>query len=299
MKAKYINIYIALIMGAVLVFPACEPEVVTTLKLPQEEPRLVLTAILESGNAVHSVFLTRSASYSQYTVTGNEVVNGVITISDGNDTISLTHFDGAEYRFYNSNLPVISGKTYTITAEAPGFAKKVYGSCTIPDDFQPEAELVTITQHTGMYENSWRIALRFRSVVQGEAFYRISGRATFIPYLNGVAESPLELGIYGTGKYKELIHADGGTNQWYDLTYQMWDHFSMYDYDSIVPTDAELLIYRTDESYYKFHYPFVVNGYWGNDGNPFAEPTIIYSNITNGYGVMAGTIMKTIKLPLQ
>jgi len=299
MKAHYISLFFALILGAVIVLPSCEPEIVTTLKLPKEDPRLVITAILEPGNGVHSVFLTRSVPYGQSTVTGHEVVNGLITISDGTGTVSLVHFEGAEYRFYDSDLPVVPGNTYTITAEAPGFDKKIFGTCTVPEAFQPEAELVSLTFQTGIYESVWMVSMRFKSVLDGEAFYRITGKVYAIPYLNGDADSTLRMDIYSTGKTKELLRVEGGSTQWHDLRFQMWDHLTGLHYDSIVPIEAEFSIYRTDEPYYRFHYPFIVNGYWGNEGGSFGEPTIIYTNITNGYGVMAGINKRTLNMPLR
>ena len=40
----------------------------------------------------------------------------------------------------------------------------------------------------------------------------------------------------------------------------------------------------TDYHYYQYH--ISINNY--ESGNPFAEPTRIYSNVENGYGVFAG-----------
>jgi hypothetical protein len=300
MRATYQSLCIALFLIVTFIISSCEPEVVTTLNLPQEEPRLAISAILESGDTLHSVFLTQSVSYQQ---SGgplmNEVSNGTITISDGDKSVILIHVGGAEYRFYDADMPVLSGKTYTITAEAPGFSNKAYGSCTIPDDFQPELEFVSMKKQGGQYEEYWQMGFRFRSVTPGDSYYRISGSVIAIPYSKDSAHSHQKIEIYATGSNKELLHLESSTNQWHDMTYQLWDYFGMEVYDSLVPTDAEFRIYRTDEAYYKFHYPFIVNGYWGSDGNPFAEPTIIYTNITNGYGIAAGVIQKTVKLPLQ
>ena len=298
-QTGYLALFFTLLFITMLALQGCEPEVVTTLQLPDEEPKLALTAILDTENNEHIVFLYRSTSYGQAYNVSPEVTNGVITISDGNTTVVLSHVQGPKYRFWNADLPIVPGGIYELTAEAPGIAEKIYASCTIPLTFNPEVNLVSKEIQEGTYETLWLLNTRFRNTSTDDAWYRITGEIIMIPYLKGDTLPPESYPLWIAGSHRGLLHVPGGNNQWQDIPLR-YNHHSLWDmvYDSLVPVELVIRSYRTDQDYYTFHYPFVVSGYWGGDDNPFAEPTIIHTNVKNGYGIMTGIIGRKTQIPL-
>ena len=45
-----------------------------------------------------------------------------------------------------------------------------------------------------------------------------------------------------------------------------------------------MIVYQIDEAYYRFHNS-LLNSNESNEGDPFSEPSITYTNIENGLGV--------------
>jgi hypothetical protein len=64
----------------------------------------------------------------------------------------------------------------------------------------------------------------------------------------------------------------------------MNNSLEVYLYD--VTSKGELELIHASKEYYLYHSKLTIAA--DNNGNPFAEPVIMYTNINGGYGVFAG-----------
>ncbi|MCC3158120.1 DUF4249 domain-containing protein [Hymenobacter sp. 15J16-1T3B] len=62
------------------------------------------------------------------------------------------------------------------------------------------------------------------------------------------------------------------------------------------PAQLQVTLTRLTRDLYLFYNSYVQ--YSNNDGNPFAEPTPLYSNVTPGFGIFGGAADSWVRLPL-
>ncbi|MFO7721732.1 MAG: DUF4249 family protein [Bacteroidales bacterium] len=275
-----------LVPAAIMLISACEPEVVTTIDLPEEDPMLAISAYLLPSNAAHNVFIGKSKPNNKPTDSYWEVENAVVTVSDGLKSVTLKNMGGGYYSFLQTDLEVLHGMTYHITAYAPGFAKVARGTCTVPDDFDPQVQVIAFDSVVLQDSRKYSLDFKFRDVPGEGDCYRVYVRFKMYSYIE--QDTSTWTPWSNQAKYK-LFTDKGVDGEWFNIKLSITNS-TIWDSERY-PVGYEIVIMRVDEHYYKFHYPFVVYDYYPDD-NPFAEPFIIYSNIENGYGIFAAAIEK-------
>ncbi len=276
-----------------LVQIACEPELVTSIELPTEDPKLAISAFLTYGDEIHVVYVGGSIPNNAVVKYESGISNAVVMISEGNQKITLSNAGMGIYTFSNDDFPVLPGKRYQLEAHAPGFTTRAFAECTLPEDFNPQIEILGIDSSKSDEIKMYEIEFRFLDVAGIKDHYRL------IPYAlikNTYQTDTLKWQMYSSSSRPLLFTDFGKEGQWIHFKTKM----EMYQYEEQyeILTGFEIILCRTDENYYKFHYPFVVGNYYGGDAGAFGEPTIIHSNVTNGYGVFSGLIQKVKKVSL-
>lgn len=283
MKTK-LRYFIPLVF--VLISIGCEPELVTKIPLPTEEQKLIVTAFLTPGSAKHSVSLSASIP-NNFNFHENPLDTPIVVmISDGTTSVKLFQDDEGYLSFYDYELPVIMGKQYFLEASVNGIPKSISASTRIPLDFDPQFEVIKIdTTGTTEEETKLGFVARFRDVPGTKDFYRITAHATWLRDYPGYTDTVI-WEMNSLNSQPQLIKDEGKDGGWFQYNFSL----SLYSDAKSRLTSVETIIYRVDEDYYKFHYPFVVSGYY-ND-NPFGEPIIVHSNVKNGYGIFTGVVEK-------
>jgi hypothetical protein len=287
MKKQHLNIIAGFVLTSMVALWGCEPELVTTIKLPEEDPKLVINAYMITGQEVNSIFLGRSIPNNSPNDGFPWVENGTVTISDGVNQIPLTHIENGYYEFDPLAMSILPGKTFTIRASAPGFKKEVSSTCTVPADFSPTLETTRLDSAKGTQMKSYSLYFKFRDIAGTKDFYRVEVEAICI---DTMYQDTAYISMYAPQSQPVLFKDEGKDGEWFPFRFTA-DLYHM-EGENLYMVGYKISIIRTDEHYYKFHYPFLVQGYY--DDNPFGEPTIIYSNIINGYGVFAGGVKKSI-----
>ena len=289
MKLKYLHL-ILLISASMLV--GCEPELVTTVDLPTEDPKLVVSAYLIPREQLHVIYISPSSPNNKPVQYGEGVDNAVVTVSDGDKKVTLTKMYNGFYFFEDIDLHVLPGKQYHLGTYAPGFPHDISATCTIPEDFNPQMEVLSVDSRiTGSNLVLYTVNVRFRDVPGKGDFYRISCHALVTSDPDPI--DTIYQTMYTPGSEPCLFTDEGKDGQWFQFSFT-YEH---YPYSGESVEGFALTILRTDEPYYKFHYPFVVLDYY-DDENPFGEPAIIYTNIQNGYGIFAGAVEKRYRINL-
>lgn len=289
MRKQIYTIIAGFLLTTMVAFWGCEPELVTTIKLPEEEPKLALSAYMITGEETNVVFLGRSIPNNK-PVHGDAVVeNGIIILSDGANQVLLQSVGMGYYQFPASAMAVLPGKTFTIRASAPGFEKEVTSQCKVPDDFTPVVETILVDSSLGTQVKSYMLNMRFRDIAGTQDFYRIAVEAICI---SDTDPDTAYFNMYTPQSQPELFKDEGKDGAWFPFRFST--EIYNWDGDTWYMVGYKITIFRTDEHYYKFHYPFVVLDYY--EDNPFGEPTIIYTNVKGGYGIFAGVMKKTINV---
>ena len=271
----------------------CEPELVTKIPLPTENQKLAVSAFLTPGSDKHSFYVDASIPNNFISTYDPWDTAIVVMISDGTKSVRLIQDDDGYFSFYDHQLPVIHGKRYFLEASAPGIPKAISASTMIPEDFDPQFEVIKIdtSGYTEDYEKL-EFIVRFRDVPGTKDFYRITAYATWLREYPGFTDTVL-WEMNSRNSQPQLVKDEGKDGGWLQFNFSL----SLGKDTRSWLSSVETVIYRVDEDYYKFHYPFVITDYY-ND-NPFSEPIIVHSNVKNGYGIFSGVVEKRYITPLK
>jgi len=263
-----------------LITMACEQ--IVEVDIPEHESQLVLSAFYRAGKTEVKAYLTKSLAISDDQDV-EEVQEPDIKLYENDLLIA----ESSVYSNFNPQFstPLEVGKTYKITAEAPGFTtvmatQKLPAPPNIGDVvYQPmsrpgvegyvmdaiDVELQDIPNEDNYFELSIFIKDKDASASNVSSW-----RREWIESL----DPGVERGYYGTSFLKDDLFEDGSYN-------------------------AEILIYPADTNYIdikvqvsavsrdKYLFSKSLKAYEDALYNPFAEPVIIHTNIENGQGIFS------------
>ena len=234
------------------------------------------------------------------------------------------------YFLKTKDFPFIAGKTYNLTASAANLPT-VTASCTIPQkrisssDYQilglssidsVQSGYGTTSSPTGAKINYRTFNLYKRLTVLVKDFASEENFYTIAYYTRNVLENKDAKGNIITTiesrqqHTKDLISdykQDGALLQFKKVNFFV-DYYSedpsqnqYNNYNNYTPKRITLLIHIAviDKAYYQYLQSININNAGVDNGNPFAEPVLTYSNIQGGLGVFAGFNTTPIELVLK
>ena len=288
---------------------SCEEEI--SLKDLGIEPKLVLYCFLSPQYDTISVSLANSQPLFSRNKTISVVEYAVVEISNDNKSWVQIPYDKAckRYLLPHSQFPVIEGTTYYIRASASGY-ESINASCTIPFwrevNLKPEVEFTVPSQPYVPYVD---ISISWQDYRGEENYY------TFIGYglQNNIGHDFINddwfydtticlSSWYITAWHSTtgLILSDEGKDgekinllwdKHYDCTYsEFMDSYTQYDsiYVLLVQTDRNVFLY---ENSYQ-----VASDMGGMESIFMIEPTLVYNNIKNGYGIFGAMTFKSYRV---
>ncbi|MFN4147418.1 MAG: DUF4249 domain-containing protein [Runella sp.] len=300
---------------------ACETLVndVDPSRLPSSGGQLVVHGYLSPQDTVIQV----SVSLSQK-VLGQSPSNAFgspSAISIPGATVTLTHENKSvnlafklNERFYTTaaqNIPIVAGQTYHLKVSYQG--QTVTSSCTIPqavpitevrqDSVAAQGFMIGGTNPNLPKDRTYKI---FWQDPAGQAnFYRVEGYLVgkqrvrqsngqikiqeFINFINFDWQRRRSNNLYSDDRLdgKTLSSSEGRLN-YFLLTSNRNDYVAG-------TGQVNLLLISCDKAYYNYHR--LLENY--DDDNPFAEPTLLPSNIQGGLGCFAGYNQSRVLLPLR
>gem|GEM_PF-1460103 len=239
--------------------------------------------------------------------TVNQIKNATVTLSDQDHAVELPYvkFDegnlsyhdnivrGGYYALPADRFPILPGKTYTLTVEAPdGTIAKA--SCTIP------LQAPSFDFH---YRNLLRQSFPGSSLRVFDCNYEIAwrdfpGKGDY--YRTGYV---LATSQYGYHYYTLSTSVTLDQSLYNDIIsdeekYDVHDSFEFYDDtegSSVYILTLSAYVLHVDKNYYNYHRSIADQVKIQN--NPFYEPILIYTNFEGGVGVFAGSNMARVTLP--
>jgi hypothetical protein len=186
---------------------------------------------------------------------------------------------------------VVAGRTYTLRVLIPG-GESLEASCTVPEAPAPPA--IAIDSLSSPDNNAQRFSMRmsWTDPAGQENYYRQAAEVRTVLTENVDRPPPIPLTWPVHWQADELTDdkaADGG--MLYSPRGTSW-FGGLSQYNPKQYLYAQLL--HVDRHYYLYHRSFRNAG--RSQDNPFAEPVLVYSNVTGGLGVFAAynrTIVET------
>jgi len=296
------------LLSIIVIFSSCEKDV--HVDIPKKDPKLVINAILATDSVIRvTIGKTRGVLDPFINTTGGPIasiekyiVNNISAYVYENGVMldSLVD-DGSHYQFVSFHQKTIkSGNTYTIKASAPGFMQaeattSVPSQSTITDvtriknartdpDGNPEDE-ITVKLDDPLETNFY--LLQFFSGGYGYSGFGYSG------YCVSTTDKDIEPLGADADPFSTNSCYDGSKLMMKDVNFngrqkQVRFYINSYLLQDVVQPNGQvvkpnLTVMRITEDYFKFVKSYDV--YYNSSDNPFAEPSNVYTNVKNGYGI--------------
>ncbi len=315
---KQLNIYFSLCIF--LVFSSCEEEI--TFKGSELAQKLVVNCLVAADSTLiaqvkHSTAIRESRNES------NNVNDAQVKLYENAQFIGLLTLDTAKVNTRNPSESVINytlkgfnataGNSYKLEVEAPKY-EPVKTHTTIPSPILIEridTSFFTVRESWGYDRNVINFAITFNDTPTEKNFYRIVIREK-IGKIGTYGQNPddswyyninvwqsisyvesNDLSINPSGSSDEELFSSGTPNSSLVFNDDLFDGkkhtitvFSPYEYpqyDKKEFNEYSVELHSISKEYYLYAKSLSLFAY--NDGDPFAEPVQVYSNIENGYGI--------------
>lgn len=276
----------------ITIFIASCTKDVTNVKLPEFEQKLLINSFISPDLTVNE--LTIDCTRSDFGKLSFPDPPGKVSIflSNGTNEVRIdttllkSHFN----KILVKNMPLVDGKSFKIkvvsdkglTAEA---------SCSVPvkRDFHIVVDTTRLLSTDPDGRNKYSTLSVNVSITDfpGESNYfrlLVSGQSY------GNTRGSEIRGIFDVGD--QVISDNGRDGKKFVLRSLT---FFAENVDSIAKVDSSFLriyLLNTDKAYYDFHKSLLTFSFGG--GDPFAEPSPLYSNISNGIGIFAAYVVDSL-----
>ena len=240
------------------------------IKLPETDPKLVVSCFISPDVDSVMAYIDWSRPVFSSEDVERPIDNLQVSISDGSSQAFFQYnFNIGQYVLSLAEYPLALGVEYTLRVKAPT-GEEVVAQTTIPAEL-PLIESSTLDSSN--YMNNFGEEINefiYKTTLLDNSsdfqYYR------FIFYNEDFwLPGKLYTSIEGQSFSDDESLVDGKIYVEQNITY--------YGYNGAV-SNKRLAVLNCSESYYRYHKTLQNQ----NFGNPFAEPTIVYSNIEGGLG---------------
>jgi len=259
------------IFGLLGLFMLSSCEDYVDIEIPQQEKRIVAYSFISPQDTVIQVFVGNSLPLfagSQNIQFEPELINATVRLSDGiNEIIIPFNTQTLNFEYSTSDYPIVSGTTYTLTIEVEGY-ETVTAQTTVPMQTPHFTSTELMLLHEGSSngfepQDKYAIDMKWNDIAGTENYYSVNIFSTYGEYTNADAR------YYYTDK-----DADGTTLSRRAETYSYY-----YPEGGIEPS-FRIYLLNVNKDYYLYHRSIQNITY----GDPFSEPSMVYTNFENGLG---------------
>lgn len=279
---KYFFPLSILLLGA-LGFQACETDITDDVNI-STTPDLVVTSFISPQDTALEVHVSKSRPVVGQVITPDAalVPDATVRISQGGQSVLLRyHPERRLYRAKASLLPVLAGQTYTLSVTTPDH-DAVTGTCTVPITTDIA---VTSLSHNIRKQPWWNggeydehvLTFKWQDAPGRENFYHPVAERE---YKDPNSQLHLRDAMNGEGKRYFSDQSKDGLVFTASRSYSI-----MPGQPDPRPANLHLYLAVTDRAYFLYHQS--LEQHEDTNGNPFAEPVLIYSNVRGGLGVFS------------
>ncbi len=291
-------------------------EIVLDVDVPYEGPSLVMNGVIHPDSLI-----TIDLSEDAHILTdGNfyQIIDATVMLY-ANDVLIGQMPETTSAGVYSSNTYPEPGISYTITAEKRGF-ETVSASSSLPDQTVRPTNISTrIVQRDGweQIEFSFDIEDPIQSNYYEIQVYNIDEWYYTEEYydeildefitdtIRGVSIYPeyLELGAVSDSEFEDDPTAWGSNVYFDDALFNGKKHTikvraDYYNYNDNTETSTRILVLKScNKTYYDYYRSLRISDY--ADGDAFAEPVFIQSNVENGFGMFGGFVSEEVEIEIS
>jgi hypothetical protein len=298
-----------LILFLTLVAYSCESLVtdVNPGSLHDIESKLVVQSFISPQNNRITVVVTESTPvFGEYSVSFNIIRDAVVKISDGNREVSMIYDStGSSYSIDRLRMNIVPGKTYQLSVSDG--TRSVKSSCTVPmgSPVITSYEIDTVFSSNALYpDTAITVKMTWEDTRGVPNFYRVRSflELEYTILEGSDPENFKERRVRnrfnvdwnreaGFSDYQNDVNRDGAIFTSSTGRFALPTPFVYALPDGEVRTlhprskiiSLTFQVDNTDEGYFRYHRSLQLR----NTDNPFSEPALIYSNITDGLGCFA------------
>ncbi len=271
-------------------FVSCTKEIF--IEIPDNDPKLVVYAYLSPDKEFVEVSVSRSVPLYHVRDYDQELViqDAVVELRAENGSWIRVPFYQSDnvYKISRSDFSVQQNMKYYLRVAASEY-KTVESEILIPMSYDVNMRLVSIENGSENENVLVKYILKFNDLGGVENYYGFKAWVNLYYDENGTLNS-----------YRHELYMDNFSWVMSDKTFDGKEKqisLSSYFYDDRSVADTLFVrVLQTDKNFYHFHYS--LESYYGSEGNPFAEPTPIFSNIENGLGCFGGFSERVYAFPL-
>lgn len=273
---------IYLLLSISIVISSCESD--AEVEIPFEPVKLVLSTFLDPDADTNYIYLSKTDPvFDQNSVFSDDLLidDGIVKISDGTNEITL-RYDTKEnaYYFRKNELDIDFNKSYNISASAInqsiGVSVKTVDSNSININ-NVSIDSIISNDEFGGNNISYRIRFNLNDPATEENYYRITVVPTYLSF-DGTF---IEYEYLSNDIYSDVLISDAGKNGTSINVYNEYNTLK-FGFESLNFIAFKIYVSKIDVDSYKYFKS--LQNYTGDD--PFSEPTLIYTNVPKGLGIV-------------
>ena len=264
---KYL-FYISIVL---IFFSSCEKD--ANIKLPEQEPKLSVSCFISPGDTTvkASVFLSEPV-FSTSTTNAGVVNNAIVTLSNGINTISLVYNMNTGLYSAQLTFPILYNATYYLSViDAQG--RHVTSSTTTPSATNPSYDISRTSTADPNGNINYQIKCKIHDIPGEENYYRAHTSVIYYDVSQGDT-------VISMQRFSVYVNDRSGDGKDLDANMELFSSSSGMT-DTTAYMAHRIMVIKANRDYYNFHNSVTTANF---SNNPFAEPTMVYSNIQGGFG---------------
>lgn len=262
--------------------------------LPETDSKLVVACFISPQDTVLAAKVTETKLLIG--TTGDirdDITNASVSLSDGSKSIRLVYSSKlGYYRALPSELPILVGKTYTISVNTPD-GRQVNASTTVPNNTAIKEVKIDSTkvnafqQGNSVTNTEYDVKVIWQDKVGETNYYRAISEYVFLyRIVDSINKKVINAPVSAIVDLRTIDDkdADGqlvSLNRTY-LPTNIGGNIQGQDANLKTKLDKiKVGLFQTDIHYYNYHTSLRRQR---ENNNPFAEPVLLYTNINGGFG---------------
>jgi hypothetical protein len=292
--------FCSLLLALGFLLGACEKEVVG-IKLPESDQKLVVRCFISPDYPYVTASITRSVPiFASGDLADTLVKDAVVTLSDGVRSLLIPY--DKDHKAYisfiwaarESDLRIKPGISYHLQVTTPR-GETVTATCTVPAALNASIALSRDSAwdaYTNRYY--YRMRIIWPDLPNQVNYYRVVGYAEGITQQSDDGRPTTGANVPAEWEAAELVSDEGRDG---GLLVSPRGNCYVNRYDPFISGTLYASVLHTDPHYY--HYHRSVRRAEQSQTNPFAEPVLVYSNVTGGLGVFGAYTQTTTSVPIK
>lgn len=288
MKKQIIYIFILLGITAQM---SCETD--ANIPIPKQDPKYVLTAFINPASDSQMFTLTMSDPiFDGSNIDFNSYISDAeVKITDGNNTVTLDYNNSFNaYMLLNSSMNLDYNSNYTVSVSRNGKNLqtdfKTIGSAPIVIN-EIKIDSITKSDEFGFLTKTYFANVKWQDPASENNYYCLELFGLITDFTGNTVRVPL------SDYYGNIYISDEGKNGT-EMSRTLETYTSFFGEFGQQYKGFDVVISKTDEHYYRYFKS--LQNYVGDD--PFSEPSLVYTNINSGLGVIGNYIPYSIRKEL-